>query len=270
MNNSNDILEFVKFKQEINEVLDYCIAAMQNNESIFMDKQRLVKQVMSYYTRMKCVYESSYQSDDEKSILSDESDTSVNEEYNDIFHNRYYTGNSYDNNINYNKSGNRITRQILGLDYIDESSIDNLNSESTASNDSEHETLDEPFETVNIFSDTQTEPKKVSFDNSFFEGTSYQNIGSIYNTTHVTTDARKYGNVRTLYSRELDNIINKNEISETAEINEIDDNNNVNVDSNIHITNNSKQIFRTIIPDIDIITDDNDKIDYDDPVIPSI
>ena len=162
-NRNNEIADVIKFKQEINETLDTYISSLKNSDILF-DKRlkRLVEQTLSYYGRMKVIYSSKYEHDDEddeddddeneddvtSDIISDDSDDG---EYAKLFEDRIYVnaaprqeapgpggqfGHGGINRTNFSTRNleqreEKIRSQLLGLNDLTYNEFDNLDDEST-------------------------------------------------------------------------------------------------------------------------------------------
>lgn len=135
LENTLEIIKMQHFKQEINEKIDTYISDLQKNSTGKINNKRLLTHVVTYYERMKNIYECQKESDDENDdknnpFMDDESDTVLSDtddnDYAKIFENKIYVNNSsqrekeirdkilgMDNTSNDDKFYNRLNRTIL-------------------------------------------------------------------------------------------------------------------------------------------------------------
>ena len=115
---ANEIADLVKFKQDINDLVDRCIEFVkeERKNKDNSDMMRLITQVMTYYERMKVVY-SNVQSedDDDDALISEDSDT----DFTNIMADRVYCNphNINDDDARTFRQENEMRRKLLGLNY---------------------------------------------------------------------------------------------------------------------------------------------------------
>lgn len=116
LNMANSLVDIVKFKQEINESIDQYIEIIKGNKPDDNNIKRIITQTMSYFERMKVIYDSKQSSDDENSFLSEESD----EDYAKIMKDRIYINHnnlSSDENKSENEVRGRVSQSNISLNY---------------------------------------------------------------------------------------------------------------------------------------------------------
>lgn len=69
---AHSLVDIIRFKQEINELMDECIDILKNNQSENCGQLHLMRNTINYYDRMKAFY-SSKQSDDDDDVLINDS-----------------------------------------------------------------------------------------------------------------------------------------------------------------------------------------------------
>lgn len=111
----------IKFKSEINDIIDECIKNSTDPTISNNSKYKLLTHTVTYFGRMKQLY-LNQQSDDDDDIdiynndsgLSDDS----NEEYTDLMKNRTFTNNNNNININTNNNINsKINKDVIEDEY---------------------------------------------------------------------------------------------------------------------------------------------------------
>jgi len=121
-----DIVEIIKFKQEVNDTIDNCINIIRTGKPDDDNQLRLLTQVTTYYDRMKILYANQHgESDDDDKFISDESD---NEDYSKIMENRVFANPNNVRDDNLDKDEMKIRNQVLGLNFnISYQELNNLN-----------------------------------------------------------------------------------------------------------------------------------------------
>lgn len=138
---ASNIVEIIKFKQEINELIDKCLNTDKYDLNEKTNK-RLLVQLMIYFNRMQSVYSIHQSSDDEDDFISDDEDE--NEDYTKIMEGRIYSNTIV---TNYNEQEHNIRSRILGINGFTEDY---------------NESSSDPV----IYQDEQTEPNGSSEDES--------------------------------------------------------------------------------------------------------
>ena len=137
-----EIINLVKFKQEVTDAIDNCINLIKNNDTGNSEAKRLITQVMTYYERMKTIYSSHYESDDETDLgcVSEESDDSNSmEDYTKLMKDRIFISPNSTTSKNLMQEEAAIRRRLLGLD-------------------NEFDVLDDNVEHMGLLDDQSTDP----------------------------------------------------------------------------------------------------------------
>jgi hypothetical protein len=229
---NSDIVELLKFKQEIAQDIETYLDILKKNTPDVNSTQRIIKQIINYYDRLKAIYsnqqsnDGSAISDDDENFISDSDDDEniiSDDDYSGIMRNRIFTNNSITKN-DVNKNNNQ--------DLIDEDFLKKKHFGCSLGYNKQFSNLDD----MGIIHDSSTD--SVIYDDVFNE----------------TTD-------RTFYSYN----------GYDDKINSDNENNNDDSDEEPGdcIVNNNKKTIRDFVPnpDIEIIEGSICNDDYNEPTI---
>lgn len=226
---SSDIPAIVKFRQEINQTIDKCLEDIRANKDEVNDDKRLLTVTLTYYNRMKSVYnchQSDDDDDDDDKIISDvsnDSDDDDSTDYSRVVRNRVWANpsNVIQNSALINDE-NTIRRNLLSLDY------------GFGENNNILDDDDDLYAGIAL-NDTSVDPVN-------------------YSASDLTNNASDDNNT---------NIIDNSSGKDIEEVEDDEEDEHAN-----HVLNNIRKTLLTFVPesDIEILIDDA-TIDYNDPII---
>ena len=171
------IPDIIKFKQEINELIDTCLCQLTENKIIEGNHMRLIDVIMTYHNRMSIIYNLHPSSDDESELVSDE--TGYNsDDYTNIMKDRVWANPS---NVRNDLVCQENTSRKKLLDTYFNSEDPFINSE-------------DPF-INNVFDDSSVDP--INYSSSDLVNDSNEDIdysdddNDVENPDHVSNNNRK-------------------------------------------------------------------------------
>ncbi|XWV26639.1 hypothetical protein QJ857_gp0422 [Tupanvirus soda lake] len=127
---ASSIADIIRFKQEINKTIDDYLNIVNTNAPDDNHLEKVIKQMMTYFDRMRSVYSSQQENDDD----DDDNDEFISEDNDDDYTN-IMEGRIYSNTNNFRDPElalmeNQLQRKLLGLNYDlsyrDFSSLDHM------------------------------------------------------------------------------------------------------------------------------------------------
>ena len=120
------IINLTKFKQEINERINTCLASLQENSTDNNNiDRRIILQVISYYDKMQQVYKCRQESDDEEDgFINEDDDDDANLDNDSDDYTNVMNGRVFKNQTEFSRQENELKRKLLGIDFSVEDTLD--------------------------------------------------------------------------------------------------------------------------------------------------
>ncbi|XWV25663.1 putative ORFan [Tupanvirus deep ocean] len=160
-----NIADIIRFKQQINETIDEYLNIVNTNASDNNHLEKVIKQMISYFDRMKSVYSSQQEDDDEDDeFISEDND----DDYTNIMEGRIYSNMNNIRDPELSLMENQLQRKLLGLNSdlgyrefssledmgtiednsVDPTFYDSTNETNTADSDNNDDDDDEPGDCI--------------------------------------------------------------------------------------------------------------------------